>query len=78
MENKTRLEVDKIVNYTTYSNTRKIDSLFEIDAVMYTNLGKESTKTERSDVKSNSKYIYKQINRLDPKLGTLLLKNFED
>jgi hypothetical protein len=78
MENKTRLKVDKIVNYKTYSNFRKIDSLFEIDADMYTNLGKDSTKTERSNVKANSKYIYKQINKLDPKIGTLLLKNFED
>ena len=44
---------------------------------MYTNLGSDSTKAERLEVKKNSKYIYKQIKGIDEDSGSLLLKSLD-
>ena len=38
-------DIDKIVGFTSWSDKKKIDKLLEIDADLYCNLGKESTKT---------------------------------
>ena len=57
--------VDKIVNYKTLNNRTKIDRLLEIDAIQYQNLGIDSTKTEKQEVRRNSKYIYKAIQKID-------------
>ena len=45
--NDTRIKADKILLYKTYTDDRKIDSLLELDTIQYTNLGKESTKSEK-------------------------------
>ena len=39
-------DIEKILNFTSWSKKRKIDTLFEIDADLYCNLGSESSKTE--------------------------------
>ena len=46
-------DVEKILNFTSWSNKRKIDTLFEIDADLYCNLGSESSKTEVEKVKDS-------------------------
>jgi len=67
-------EITKILGYKTYSDKRKIDALLEMDATLYTNLGIESTKKEKEEVKRASKKIYKAIREVDPMLGSFLLK----
>tara|TARA_R110000772_G_scaffold142333_1_gene252019 strand:+ start:85 stop:318 length:234 start_codon:yes stop_codon:yes gene_type:complete len=67
--------IDKIYNYKTISNRIKIDRLLEIDVVQYTNLGSDSTKTEKLIVKKNSRYIYKTIKKIDEATGNLLLEH---
>ena len=69
--------MQKSIFYSSWSDTRKIDTLFHIDCVMYCNLGKESSTSERRKAKSNSRTIYKAIKTLDYKLGELLLKNMD-
>ena len=60
-------------------NTKtKIDSLHEEDARNYTNLGLESTTEEKETVRQKSKRIYNKIAKLDPYLGNLLLKTFDE
>ena len=54
-------DVEKILNFTSWSNKRKIDTLFEIDADLYCNLGSDSSKTEVESVKKQSRKIYKVI-----------------
>ena len=39
------------------SQKEKLDRLFEIDCVMYTNLGIDSTKSEREETKKRSRVI---------------------
>lgn len=53
----------------------RIDKLLELDATMYTNLGSDSTKTEKQEVKKNSRIIYRAIKDLDQETGKLLLQH---
>tara|TARA_R100000781_G_scaffold99431_1_gene63016 strand:+ start:1147 stop:1398 length:252 start_codon:yes stop_codon:yes gene_type:complete len=66
-------DVDKIVEYSTWSTKRKIDALLHIDCIMYANLGIDSTKTERLETKRKSRSIYKAIKQLDEDTGRALL-----
>lgn len=67
-------DIEKILNFTSWSNKRKIDTLFEIDADLYCNLGSDSSKTEVEKVKKQSRKIYKAIKRIDEYTGRLLLR----
>lgn len=67
--------IDKILNYKTVSIKNKIDRLLELDANMYTDLGSDSTKTERLEAKKKSRAIYRAIKTLDKDLGDMLLIN---
>ena len=67
-------DLDKILGYTSWKDKKKIDTLLEIDADLYTNLGKESSKTQIENVKKASKKIYKAIKTIDEYTGRLLLR----
>ena len=69
--------IDKIVGYKSIRKKVKIDRLLEIDANQYTTLGVDSTKTEKEEVKKNSRYIYRAISKLNKELGTKFLQ-FQD
>jgi hypothetical protein len=66
-------DVDKIVEFKSWKDEKKISELFRIDSYMYTNLGTDSTKSEREAVKRKSKYIYRAIAKIDPKIGKEML-----
>jgi hypothetical protein len=57
---------DKIVKDFDKTIKNKVDYLLMLDSIMYTNLGIDSTKGEKAKVKSDSRYIYKQI-KTNPK-----------
>jgi len=65
----------KIVGYKTWSDKRKIDTLLEIDATAYTNLGTDSTKTQVENTRRDSRFIYRAIKSIDENLGKKLLIN---
>jgi hypothetical protein len=67
-------DIEKILNFTSWSKKRKIDTLFEIDADLYCNLGSDSSKNEVEKVKKQSRKIYKTIKRIDEYTGRLLLR----
>ena len=69
------LKIEKILNYKSISIRQKIDRLLELDAINYTNLGSESTKTQREEVKKESRFIYRAIKTLDTELGNLFLQH---
>ena len=52
----------------------RIDKLLEMDAIQYCNLGKDSPKAEKLEVKKRSKNIYKAIFKIDNVLGKSLLE----
>lgn len=66
-------DVEKVVNFSSWSDRKKIDELFRIDCYMYTNLGTDSTQKERDEVKKKSRYIYRAIKKIDPQLGDKLM-----
>ena len=66
-------DIDKILGFTTWDGTRKVDELLRIDASIYANQGSDSTKSERDQARRESKTIYKAIKEVDPELGTSFL-----
>ena len=70
-------DINKIINYKTWSQRMKIDALLSIDADLYTNLGISSTKKEKNQVKIKSKNIYRAIEKINPKDGKLLLHSMD-
>ena len=66
-------DVEKVLNFSSWNDKKKIDELFRIDCYMYTNLGIDSTEKERKDVERKSMYIYRAIKKIDPQLGDKLM-----
>lgn len=56
----------------------RTDALLKLDCDMYTNLGVDSLKKEKQEVKKNSKHIYKQIKGIDEVSGNMLLACLDD
>ena len=65
--------IDKILVYTSVSDRDKIDRLLELDCNLYCNLGTDSTKSERLEVKKQSRIIYRAIKKIDYTLGDKFL-----
>jgi hypothetical protein len=70
-------EILKIAEAYQKTVQERIDLLLEMDANMYTNLGSDSTKAEKAEVKKNSKVIYKSIKDLDEYIGKQLLQHLD-
>jgi len=70
-------DIDKILDFKSWSEKRKIDELLRIDCTMYTNLGIDSNKTEREDTKKRSRAIYRAISKIDKEVGKGLLYHMD-
>jgi hypothetical protein len=70
--------IKKIQNYKTWSLKKKVDALLEIDAIQYTNLGIDSSKTEKKQVKTISRKIYKVISSISPLDGYILSAHMDE
>jgi hypothetical protein len=66
-------DIDKIIDFKTWSAQEKIDELLRIDCKQYTNLGIDSTKTEKESTKRNSRRIYRLIKSVDKDMGESFL-----
>jgi|TARA_R110002072_G_scaffold77844_1_gene180998 hypothetical protein len=65
-------DIEKVINFSTWSVKQKIDELFRIDCSMYCNLGTDSSRKDREDVKKKSRAIYKAIGKIDAPSGKFL------
>lgn len=65
-------KIRKIQGYKTWTVKRKVDELLREDAWMYTNLGIDSTVTEKKSVKTMSRKIYRAIAAISPLDGYIL------
>lgn len=70
--------VNEIIKNERLTLKEKKDKLFEMDCVMYTNLGMDSTKTEKEETKKRSRVIYRGIREIDFYLGCALLRTQDD
>jgi hypothetical protein len=68
---------DKIINDFNLTVKDRSDELLKLDAIQYTNLGLDSSKKEKKEVKANSKYIYKKIEEIDPESGKHLITSMD-
>jgi hypothetical protein len=68
---------EKIAKDFQLSVKDRTDAILEMDSISYTNLGIDSTKTEKNKVKSDSKYLYKLIKGFNETDGKLLLNHLD-
>ena len=62
-------DIEKILEFKTWSDREKIDELLRIDCNLYAHLGIDSTKSDKELVRKQSRIIYKQIKTIDPVMG---------
>ena len=60
---------DKIIGFKTWTDQQKIDQLLHIDCNLYANLGTDSTRAEKDEVKRKSIEIYRTIKKINKELG---------
>ena len=68
---------EKIAKDFQLSVKDRTDSILELDAISYTNLGIDSTKAEKNKVKSDSKYLYRLVKGFNETDGKLLLNHLD-
>lgn len=73
-----RQQAEQIAKDFNKTIQERTNALLKMDCNQYTNLGSDSNKTEKKEVKANSKFIYKQIKGFNEKDGELLLSSFDD
>ncbi len=69
-------QIDELLN-AKLCNKCKVDKLLEMDCILYTKLGKDSTNKERAEAKSKSKKIYSLIKKIDTEIGDRLLSSMD-
>jgi hypothetical protein len=69
--------IDRFMEYKSWTDKQKIDQLLHIDCNLYANLGTDSTKDEKDEVKRKSLIIYRLIKTLDRKLGDEFLYSMD-
>ena len=67
-------DIEKILNFKTWDDKKKIDELLRIDARIYSHQGIDSTKAEKEENKINSRKIYRAIKEIDKPLGDSFLQ----
>lgn len=70
-----REKADKIDSYTSWSDKKKIDRLLELNAIIYTNLGTDSSKAEWESAEVTSRYIYRIIKKYNKEQGQMFLRD---
>jgi hypothetical protein len=66
-------DIEKIVEFKTWSNKKKVDELLRLDCIQYTNLVINSSKKEVEEVNKTSRKIYRLIKKVDKELGEKFL-----
>ena len=66
-------DIEKIVEFKTWSNKKKVDELLRLDCNQYANLGINSSKKEVEEVNKTSRKIYRLIKKVDKELGEKFL-----
>jgi|TARA_B110000908_G_scaffold37787_1_gene45409 hypothetical protein len=66
-------DIQKIIDFKSWVDKKKIDELLRIDCTMYTNLGLDSLKKDREETKRRSKVIYRAISKIDEAFGKSLI-----
>ena len=68
---------EKIAKDFQLTIKERTNKLLQLSATGYSNIGTDSSKAEKTTVKSNSRYIFKQVKGIDERLGNLLVGNMD-
>ena len=72
----TKEQILKIAEDYQKTVQQRLDELLEADSDMYTNLGSDSTKAEKEQIKKTSRTIYRAIrDNIDESIGKQLLQH---
>ena len=63
--------------YLTWNTKKKVDELLRMDCSMYCNLGSDSSKSDKGEVRVSSRKIYLGIKSIDESTGTLFLQTMD-
>lgn len=63
-----------VVDDTAMKDKEKIDELLRIDAIIYCNMGLDSTQKERDEATRLSKKIYTEIKKIDNEMGETFIR----
>ena len=67
-------DLDKFMNFKSWTNRQKIEECLRINAELRCNLGTDSTKAEIKEAGRKWKKMAKAINKIDPIEGSLFLR----
>jgi|TARA_R100000278_G_C5473180_1_gene165269 hypothetical protein len=67
-------DIKKITQFKTWTDRQKIDEMLRIDCNLYAQLGIDSNKADKEDVKKKSRVIYKTIKTIDKNMGESFLQ----
>lgn len=63
-----------VVEDTAMKDKEKIDELLRVDAIIYCNMGLDSTQKERDEATRLSKKIYTEIKKIDEEIGETFIR----
>ncbi len=63
-----------VVEDTAMKDKEKIDELLRVDAIIYCNMGLDSTQKERDEATRLSKKIYTEIKKIDNEMGETFIR----
>ena len=70
-------DIDKIVEFSSWTDKQKLDELLRIDCSLYAHLGSDSTKAEKDAVKRMSRAIYRRIRKVNENQGRLYMETMD-
>jgi len=76
-ENTVRNLALKIVSDYKRSTEEKTNNLLRLNAISHSNLGTDSTKAEKKKVKTDSRFIFNEVKKLNKDLGGLLITHMD-
>lgn len=68
---------DRITGFKTKSEKEKMDALLELDTMLYTQLGTDSSLKDKRETKKKSRIIYRAIKSFNKEVGDQLLQHMD-
>lgn len=78
MDKITRSKAEAIAKDFALSIDQRTNELLKLNNELYTNLGKDSTESEKKEVKATSKFIFKQLKGFNEKDADLFLRSLDE
>lgn len=68
---------ETVTGYVSKGEKEKMDALLELDTLLYTRMGIDSSLTEKRETKKKSRIIYRAIKSFNKRVGDLFLQHMD-